>query len=268
MPVGDNELRITVAGVLESLPDIKKFVTTAARRAGLDDRGIYHCQLATEEICTNIIEHGYAMQGDNRSIDVICKIADDMFTITITDDSEPFNPLEIENPDPQAPLENRHVGGWGIYFVKNLMDDVQYKYEHDCNHLTMVKYLRTAKMPNAPQQDPASSIVVKTLKGGQIVFVPQAALNEAVSRQLEQLLLKELNAGHKYLIVDMTLVDDLSSTGLKMLVSVWQRARAMKGDIVLARLTPEVRDIIQVVGFDLMFTIYNSVEMAAKKIEP
>ena len=121
-----------------------------ARKAGLDERGIYHCQLAIDEACTNIIEHGYGMSGADRVIQLICRVDSQYLTITILDNSSAFNPLERPDPDPGKPLEERATGGWGIYFIKKLMDGVSYTREGRVNRLKMVKRLDvpTAPLPN------------------------------------------------------------------------------------------------------------------------
>ena len=52
-----------------------------------------------------------------------------------------YNPLEKEDPDLNMPLEERTEGGFGIYMVKNIMDDVEYDYVDSQNILTIIKYL-------------------------------------------------------------------------------------------------------------------------------
>lgn len=50
----------------------------------------------------------------------------DQFIITIIDDSPAFDPLGVPDPDVKAPLAQREPGGWGIFFIKKLMDRVDY----------------------------------------------------------------------------------------------------------------------------------------------
>lgn len=141
------ESRFEIAGVLEQIPLAGEFVADIARNAGLDERGIYHCQLAIDEACTNIIEHGYGMNGADRVIQLICRVDSQFLTITILDNSSAFNPLERPDPDPRMPLEERATGGWGIYFIKKLMDGVSYTREGHVNRLKMMKRLG---VPTAP----------------------------------------------------------------------------------------------------------------------
>lgn len=135
------ESRLTIAGVREQIPLACEFVIDAARTAGLDERSLYHCQLAVDEVCTNVVEHGYGGNGADRTIEIVCQIEPQTFTIIIIDDSPFFNPLTRADPDPTDPLEDRKTGGWGIYFIKKIMDQVTYFNESARNHLVMVKRL-------------------------------------------------------------------------------------------------------------------------------
>ncbi len=141
------ESRFSIFGVLEQVPLACEFVVEAAQNAGLDERAVYHCQLAVDEACTNIIEHGLGLQGGDHRIEIICRADSQQFVITILDDSPAFNPLNRPNPDPTAPLEDREMGGWGIYFIKKLMDDVIYQRENNSNRLTMIKNLDPSMTP-------------------------------------------------------------------------------------------------------------------------
>lgn len=138
----ENHLRITA--VLDQVPAACGFVAAAAVQAGLDEHAVYHCQLAVDEACTNIVEHGYHDPGENQVIDIICQ-ADShsrRFTIFILDDGPAFDPLSLPDPDPTASLERRGSGGWGIHFIKKFMDEVSYTRQDHRNHLTLVKYIR------------------------------------------------------------------------------------------------------------------------------
>ncbi len=137
--MGVEERRLQIPAVLEQIVAACNFVVEVAQDAGLDDDGVYHCQLSVEEICTNIIEHGYESGDESKVIDIVCQRHSDRFVITIVDDAPQFNPLELSDPDPSVPLWERKKGGWGVYFVKKFMNDVRYHYESNRNHLTLQK---------------------------------------------------------------------------------------------------------------------------------
>ena len=60
--------------------------------------------------------------------------------IQIMDWGIAFDPLSLPEPDIEAPIEERKIGGLGIYMMRNIMDEVLYKREGDRNILTLVKH--------------------------------------------------------------------------------------------------------------------------------
>lgn len=135
-----NESHLQITAVLAHVPTACDFVADEAVRAGLDEHAVYHCQLAVDEACTNIIEHGYQQRQDNPVIDIFCHTDSNRFTITIMDDGIMFNPLTKPKPDPSAPLEQRGGGGWGIHFIRKFMDEVFYSRENQRNCLSLTKF--------------------------------------------------------------------------------------------------------------------------------
>ena len=57
--------------------------------------------------------------------------------LTISDDGKPFNPLELARPDINAPLEDRKIGGLGVFIVRELAESVAYERRGGRNVLTI-----------------------------------------------------------------------------------------------------------------------------------
>jgi anti-sigma B factor antagonist len=53
-------------------------------------------------------------------------------------------------------------------------------------------------------------------------------------------------------------VDYISSSGIKVLVSAWRLSRQHAGDVILTDLQPRIREVFEMIGFDMMFHIYDS----------
>jgi anti-anti-sigma factor len=94
------------------------------------------------------------------------------------------------------------------------------------------------------------------------LITPRGRLDAAQATHLGVALADQLDAGHRWLVLDMADVEFISSAGLKMLVSVWQRVRDQKGDLALVALTPRVREVLQMIGLDLVFTISDTPDQA------
>jgi serine/threonine-protein kinase RsbW len=129
------ETRSVPAGV-ESLAEIRRFVKDAAGRAGIDDAKNYQLQLAVDEIATNIILYGYKDAGDGAVISIGAEMTGDALVITLKDQSSPFDPRTMQTPEAQdlaRPLEERKVGGLGIFLALQGVDRFDYRHEGGSN---------------------------------------------------------------------------------------------------------------------------------------
>jgi anti-anti-sigma factor len=234
-----------------------------ARRAGLDERAVDHCQLAVDEACTNVIEHGYHFDGAEQVIDIVCLREGQKFSITVADDSPAFDPLLVHDPNPSAGLEEREPGGWGVYFIKRLMDEVSYRYEANRNILNMVKYLDgTIPTRTRHPNDKNRKVMLTSPKTDVWVVAPYGRLDTEFSQEVEEVLNKQLAAGHRCLVVDLTHVDYIASKALRVIVGTWQYAREHKMTILLAGLQPRVREVFAIIGLDMVLTIFDTPEAA------
>ena len=99
----------------------------------------YQVNLVLEELVVNVINYGHR-RDPNHEIEISLDWEADKLTMKMVDDAPAFNPLE-DNPEPDltSKLEDRPVGGLGIYLVHHLMDEIQYRREGGQNHLTLIK---------------------------------------------------------------------------------------------------------------------------------
>jgi anti-sigma regulatory factor (Ser/Thr protein kinase) len=97
-------------------------------------------QVALDEIVTNAITHGYA-PGVRGEIAVRLRRRPDGIVLEIEDDGAPFDPLQAPPPNLGLPAAERPVGGLGIHFVRDLMDEVSYARRDGRNVLKLVKNL-------------------------------------------------------------------------------------------------------------------------------
>jgi len=132
------EHRLHIPGQFDRLEQISKFIEQSGLEAGLDETAICRCQLAVDEACTNIIEHAYEGEGRG-SIDISCEPEAGELTIIIEDHGKPFDPQSVPAPQLNTNLEDMQVGGLGIYFMRQVMDAVEYRSEDGSNKLVLVK---------------------------------------------------------------------------------------------------------------------------------
>lgn len=133
--------RLTRAAYLESLNDFREFIKEhCAGVSGINEEILYDVQLAVDEACTNIISHGYA-DLDPGSIILDLEIDSDKLTASLTDFGHSFEPSSAPIPDVDAPIEERELGGFGLFFIQQSMDDMDYQVTEDGNKMILTKYL-------------------------------------------------------------------------------------------------------------------------------
>jgi serine/threonine-protein kinase RsbW len=143
MGAENNEL--TIPGRYEQIQTACQFLAAGAESAGLDEQAVFHVELCCDEACTNIIEHAYGGE-DQGNITVSYHTEGDAFVMTIRDNGRSFEPANVPPPqsvssdDPQDAVKNLQVGGLGIHFMRQLMDDIQFVFDKKKgNQLTMIK---------------------------------------------------------------------------------------------------------------------------------
>jgi serine/threonine-protein kinase RsbW len=130
----------TFPGNYKSLEAISMYIIQYAESIGFTPAEVYAIQTAVDEACANIIDHAYG--GENLGeIHITLKEIQQGLRIIINDNGEPFDPDEVPHPDIISPLEIRKERGLGIFFMRQLMDKVIFKFSQTHgNTLTMMKY--------------------------------------------------------------------------------------------------------------------------------
>lgn len=121
----------------ENLDDVMSFVEKKLVDESCSPRILSQVGLCVEEIFVNIAKYAYQERED--SVTVGMKIEGDDLIVRFTDHGIPFDPLVKQDPDISLSVDERSIGGLGIYLVKKTMDDVKYEYKNGMNVLTMKK---------------------------------------------------------------------------------------------------------------------------------
>ncbi len=133
----------------DNLEIIRGFVSGVAKKVGFDDADRNKIELAVDEACTNVIEHAY-QHDETQNIDVAIKIDYNKLTVIVTDRGKSFQINEIEMPDMNKYLAELRVGGLGIYLMRTLMDEVDYRSKPGVkNEVRMAKYFLKKKASKA-----------------------------------------------------------------------------------------------------------------------
>jgi serine/threonine-protein kinase RsbW len=121
---------------IQSLDSIFDFIDQFRTLHDFDQKTAYELQLAIEEVFTNFVRH-----NDGASqISLQLKKNNTTLTIILQDfDVDDFDITRPPPVDPHARLEERRVGGLGLFLVHKVMDQVEYQYQNRVSTITMIK---------------------------------------------------------------------------------------------------------------------------------
>jgi sigma-B regulation protein RsbU (phosphoserine phosphatase) len=152
------ELSLTMTNSLTELPRLQQFVEQLAERYGIVDDVAGQLNLALEETVVNIINYAYP-PGESGAISLTAACSNQaltangndkpsaanghgrILTLTIEDNGKPFDPTAVPEADTTLPLEQREIGGLGIFLIRNIMDTVAYRRLPAANRLILSKSL-------------------------------------------------------------------------------------------------------------------------------
>ena len=126
---------ITVPASLESLEGLLKSATGSALQWGLKGEGLFTVKLVTEETVVNVVYYAYP-HGEGK-VRLRCMGDGDRFVIEVTDWGAPFDATARPDPKVTSPIEERTVGGLGIYLIKKMTDEMKYTREEGRNVLRL-----------------------------------------------------------------------------------------------------------------------------------
>lgn len=125
---------------LENLQSMIGFVLEAAEGCGASAEAVMQIELALEEALVNIINYAYKDAAETGDIHIVCDCGvEKELVIEIKDHGAPFDVLAKEDPDTTLDIEERQIGGLGIFLVKQMMDETRYQRVDNANVLTLIK---------------------------------------------------------------------------------------------------------------------------------
>lgn len=122
---------------IENLHDVMGFLDSVLEEADIGGAPAFNLQLAVDEAFTNIASYAYEDEVGNVQIRI--SVNGEAVVISLIDSGKPFDPLKIEPPDITLGIDERKVGGLGIYLIRKMTDSVTYKRKDGQNILTMTK---------------------------------------------------------------------------------------------------------------------------------
>jgi anti-sigma regulatory factor (Ser/Thr protein kinase) len=132
-------LTLNVKNDLTELIRVAEAIETHGEARGWPMKWIMNANLSLDELITNIVSYGYA-DTDEHEIRITLTEQEETLVIVLEDDGIAFDPLsQAPDPDLDASVEDRRIGGLGVYFVKSLMDEVSYERRDGWNRITLTQ---------------------------------------------------------------------------------------------------------------------------------
>lgn len=133
----DSQIETRIRNRIAELEDVAEMVSQFCAKHNLSNQLLVALGVSLDEALSNIIHYAYKDKRDH-SILVRLKYEPGSVAATVEDDGSPFDPLSVPALDLASPHRDR---GFGIHFIKNLMDDVRYISTNGINRLEMRKLI-------------------------------------------------------------------------------------------------------------------------------
>lgn len=126
-------IKIQIPSLAENIRIIESFIDNAKERFQLDDDIYGNIMIAVTESVHNAIKHGNCCNG-YKNVSLSLSLEDNTIKFIIEDEGNGFNFHDL--PDPTAPENVEEPGGRGIFLMKHLSDEVNFKENGRCVELT------------------------------------------------------------------------------------------------------------------------------------
>jgi protease I len=127
---------------IKKLPCMLDTIMQEVKQYVGDEKLLNRLKLCCEEILVNIIDYAYTETKGN--VYVSCEYLTEKHSLqfVFADEGTPYNPLAKKSEvDLEASIEERPIGGLGVFLYTTIMDKVEYKYMNQKNHLILEKLL-------------------------------------------------------------------------------------------------------------------------------
>lgn len=128
---------ITLLATDDNLNAVNALVEGELEAAECPIKATMQLMVALEELYVNVSHYAYG-EGSG-SITVQTDIRPGEAVIRLLDSGTPFDPVAMADPDTSLPVEDRPVGGLGVFMVKKTMDRFTYERNNGQNIVTIAK---------------------------------------------------------------------------------------------------------------------------------
>ena len=129
---------LTITNKVSEITKLNAFVQSATTAVHMENDLANKIKLAVEEAVTNCVEYAYP-PGTIGSVNVVIEADDTKIRFIVTDTGADFDPTSVRKADTTLTVDERPIGGLGVFLVRNLMDSINYERADGKNILRMEK---------------------------------------------------------------------------------------------------------------------------------
>jgi len=119
-------IKIVIPSITENIRIIESFIDNAKERFNLDDDIYGNIMIAVTESVNNAIMHGNK-NDKSKNVTLSLSLNNNIINFTIRDEGKGFDFQNL--PDPTSPENIDKPSGRGIFLMKHLSDEVNFKHE-------------------------------------------------------------------------------------------------------------------------------------------
>jgi serine/threonine-protein kinase RsbW len=132
-----NQVSLVLESALKSVETIEEAAEKYARQAGFDEDTACQIAMVTREAAVNAVLHGNK-QDPNKRVTAGFEVTDEELRIQISDEGPGLDPATL--PDPLAPENILKPSGRGVFLMRAIMDEVEFRTLAPGTEITMVKH--------------------------------------------------------------------------------------------------------------------------------
>ena len=126
---------VSLAADLSSLDSATKFARRGAMAAGLPEQCWGHVDLVIEEVFVNVARYAYDVETPG-IVEISYSVPrPGLLSVEIADRGAEYDPLTLREPNLPGSLDDRPVGGLGVFLVRQLTESIEYQRDGEWNRL-------------------------------------------------------------------------------------------------------------------------------------
>jgi len=246
-----------IEGILEKAYDVEREIVDDLERLGYDDNALFSIRLAMDEALINGLKHGNK-NDPTRSLRIAYGANAKKVEISVQDEGPGFDYRTVVDPTTADNLRRTH--GRGIFLIRKFMDEV--RFNETGNKITFV-FFNDKEHPESGELFGMRWL----LREGVVILLVEDLTPLTVAEDWEGRIEHIVMEGRLKIVVDMSRLEYINSSGLAFLVLLAQKMREASGMCCLTGVRERVQEVLKVTNLSRLLPIHPDLESAIKALK-